>query len=62
MGKGTRDRHFRRPPNTPAARRVVERLRAKARKFVQTPAWAGAAILFYRPQSGWIVLVRVINR
>ena len=62
--------------NPTAARRVVERLRAKARKLAQTPGMGrsrqdlppdlfsfpvGTHVLFYRPQPGGIVLVRVIH-
>ena len=62
--------------NPTAARRVVERLRAKARKLAQTPGMGrsrrdlrpdlfsfpvGRHVLFYRPQPGGIVLVRVIR-
>jgi toxin ParE1/3/4 len=58
-----------------AARRVVERLRAQARKLAQTPGMGrrredlrpelfsfpvGRHILFYRPQTGGM-LVRVIH-
>ena len=57
------------------ARRVIERLRAQARKLAATPGIGrsrqelrpdlfsfpvGRHILFYRPQSGGIVLVRVV--
>jgi toxin ParE1/3/4 len=63
--------------NPAAARRVVERLRAQARKLAQTPGMGrsrqdlrpdlfsfpvGRHVLFYRPQPGGIVLVRVIRR
>ena len=63
--------------NPAAARRVVERLRAKARKLAATPGMGrsraedlrpdlfsfpvGRHVLFYRPQSNGIVLVRVIH-
>jgi toxin ParE1/3/4 len=62
--------------NPAAARRVIERLRAQARKLAQTPGMGrsrkdlrpdlfsfpvGRHILFYRPQAGGIVLVRVIH-
>jgi toxin ParE1/3/4 len=62
--------------NPQAARRIVERLRAKARKLAQTPGIGrsrqdlrpdlfsfpvGKQVLFYRPQAGGIVLVRVIH-
>jgi toxin ParE1/3/4 len=60
-----------------AARRFVERLRAKARQLAETPGMGrsrgedlrpnlfsfpvGQYILFYREQPGGIVLVRVIH-
>ena len=59
-----------------AARRVIERLRARACKLAATPRIgrnredlrpdlfsfpAGRHIFFYRPQPGGIVLVRVIH-
>jgi toxin ParE1/3/4 len=62
--------------NPAAARRVVERLRAQARKLAATPGIGrhredlrpelfsfpvGRHILFYRPQPGGIVLVRVLH-
>lgn len=62
--------------NPEAARRVVERLRAKARRLAQTPGMGrsredlrpdlfsfpvGQHVLFYRPQPGGIVLVRVVH-
>jgi toxin ParE1/3/4 len=62
--------------NPAAARRVVERLRAQARKLAATPGIGrsrkdlrpglfsfpvGKHVLFYRPQAGGIVLVRVIH-
>ena len=62
--------------NPAAARRVVERLRAQARKLAATPGIGrsrkdlrpdlfsfpvGKHVLFYRPQPGGIVLVRVIH-
>ena len=62
--------------NPVAARRVVERLRAQARKLAATPGIGrsrqdlrpalfsfpvGRHVLFYRPQPGGIVLVRVIH-
>ena len=62
--------------NPAAARRVVERLRAQARKLAATPGIgrsrrdlrpdlfsfpAGRHVLFYRPQPGGIVLVRVLH-
>ena len=62
--------------NPAAARRVVERLRAQARKLAATPGIGrsrkdlrpdlfsfpvGRHVLFYRPQPDGIVLVRVIH-
>jgi toxin ParE1/3/4 len=62
--------------NPAAARRLVERLRAQARKLAQTPGIGrrredlrydlfsfpvGRHVLFYRSQPGGIVLVRVIH-
>ena len=62
--------------NPAAARRVIERLRAQARKLAQTPGIGrsrkdlradlfsfpvGTHVLFYRPQPGGIVLVRVLH-
>jgi toxin ParE1/3/4 len=62
--------------NPAAARRVVERLRAQARKLAATPGMGrsrkdlrpdlfsfpvGKHVLFYRSQPGGIVLVRVIH-
>ena len=62
--------------NPAAARRIVERLRAQARKLAATPGIGrsrkdlrpdlfsfpvGRHVLFYRPQPGGIVLVRVIH-
>ena len=62
--------------NPAAARRVMERLRAQARKLAATPGIgrsrqdlrpdlfsfpAGRHVLFYRPQPGGIVLVRVLH-
>jgi toxin ParE1/3/4 len=62
--------------NPAAARRVVERLRTQARKLAQTPGIGrrredlrpdlfsfpvGKHVLFYRPQPGGIVLVRVLH-
>ena len=62
--------------NPAAARRFVERLRAQARKLAATPGIGrsrkdlrpdlfsfpvGRHVLFYRPQPGGIVLVRVIH-
>jgi toxin ParE1/3/4 len=63
--------------NPAAARRVVERLRAQARKLAETPGMGrsreddlrpnlfslavGKHVLFYRPQPGGVVLVRVIH-
>jgi toxin ParE1/3/4 len=62
--------------NPAAARRVVERLRAQARNLAATPGIGrsrrdlrldlfsfpvGRHILFYRPQPGGIVLVRIIH-
>ena len=62
--------------NPAAARRVVERLRAQARNLAATPGMGrsredlrpdlfsfpvGRHVLFYRPQPGGIVLVRVIH-
>jgi toxin ParE1/3/4 len=63
--------------NPGAARRVVLRLRAKARTLTETPGMGrsregdlrpnlfsfpvGKHVLFYRPQPGGIVLVRVIH-
>ena len=59
-----------------AARRFVQRLRSKARQLAETPGMGrsradlrpdlfsfpvGQYILFYREQSGGIVLVRVIH-
>ena len=59
-----------------AARGVVDRLRAQARKLAETPGMgrsrqdlrpdlfsfpAGRHVLFYRPQPGGIVLVRVLH-
>jgi toxin ParE1/3/4 len=63
--------------NHAATRHVVERLRAKARILAETPGIGrsraedlrpdlfsfpvGKHVLFYRPQPGGIVLVRVIH-
>jgi toxin ParE1/3/4 len=62
--------------NPAAGRRVVERLRGQARKLAETPGMGrrredlrpdlfsfpvGKHVLFYRPQPGGIVLVRVIH-
>ena len=62
--------------NPAAARRIVERLRTQARKLAATPGIGrsrkdlrpdlfsfpvGKHVLFYRPQPGGIVLVRVIH-
>jgi toxin ParE1/3/4 len=62
--------------NPAAARRVVERLRAQAQKLAETPGMGrsredlrpdlfsfpvGRHVLFYRPQPGGIVLVRVLH-
>jgi toxin ParE1/3/4 len=62
--------------NPTAARRFVERLRTQARKLAATPGIGrsrkdlrpdlfslavGRYILFYRPQPGGIVLVRVLH-
>jgi toxin ParE1/3/4 len=62
--------------NPAAARRFVERLRTQARKLAATPGIGrrredlrpdlfsfavGRHILFYRPQPGGIVLVRVLH-
>jgi toxin ParE1/3/4 len=62
--------------NPAAARRVLERLRAQARKLAQTPGIGrsrkdlrpdlfsfpvGRHVLFYRSQPGGIVLVRVLH-
>ena len=62
--------------NPAAARRVVERLRTQARKLAAMPGIGrsrkglrpdlfsfpvGRHVLFYRPQPGGIVLVRVIH-
>jgi toxin ParE1/3/4 len=62
--------------NPAAALRVVERLRTQARKLAQTPGIGrrredlrpdlfsfpvGRHVLFYRPQAGGIVLVRVLH-
>ena len=62
--------------NPAAARRVVERLRAQAQKLAATPGMGrgredlrpdlfsfpvGRHVLFYCPQPGGIVLVRVIH-
>jgi toxin ParE1/3/4 len=62
--------------NPAAACRVVERLRTQARKLAATPGMGrrredlrpelfsfpvGRHVLFYRPQAGGIVLVRVLH-
>jgi toxin ParE1/3/4 len=62
--------------NPAAARRFVERLRAQAHKLAQTPGIGrsrrdlrpdlfsfpvGKHVLFYRPERGGIVLVRVVH-
>lgn len=62
--------------NPEAARRLIERLRAKARALAETPGMGrsrgdlrpelfsfpvGRHVLFYRPQPGGIVLVRVLH-
>jgi toxin ParE1/3/4 len=62
--------------NPAAARRVVERLRAQARNLAAIPGMGrsredlrpdllsfpvGKHVLFYRPQPGGILLVRVIH-
>lgn len=62
--------------NSAAARRVVERLRIHARNLAANPGMgrrredlrpdlfsfpAGKHVLFYHPQSGGIVLVRVLH-